>query len=90
MLDALFMGRIALCDAGVGIGKTHAYLVAGLLWQKYKPRGYPRTLTVSTSSVALQNAIIREYLPTLSQILVMDGLLAKPIRSEERRVGKEC
>ncbi len=82
------MGRIALCDAGVGIGKTHAYLVAGLLWQKYKPRGYPRTLPVSTSRVALQKAIIREYLPTLSQILVMDGLLAKPIHAVIRK-GRE-
>ena len=88
MLDALFMGRMALCDAGVGIGKTHAYLVAGLLWQKYKPRGYPRTLTVSTSRVALQNAIIREYLPQLSQMLVTDGLLAKPSRAMIRK-GRE-
>ena len=26
MLDALLEGNIALCDAGVGIGKTYAYL----------------------------------------------------------------
>ena len=26
MLDALMLNRIALCDTGVGIGKTHAYL----------------------------------------------------------------
>lgn len=32
MLDTLFEGKIALCDAGVGIGKTHAYLAACLLW----------------------------------------------------------
>lgn len=28
MLDALWGNQIALCDAGVGIGKTYAYLVA--------------------------------------------------------------
>lgn len=28
MLDTLLEGKIALCDAGVGIGKTYAYLVA--------------------------------------------------------------
>ena len=30
MLDAMQDGRIALCDAGTGIGKTYAYLVAGV------------------------------------------------------------
>lgn len=29
MLDAMLDGGIALCDAGTGIGKTYAYLVAG-------------------------------------------------------------
>ena len=28
MLDAMQDGRIALCDAGTGIGKTYAYLAA--------------------------------------------------------------
>ena len=28
MLDAMRDGRIALCDAGTGIGKTYAYLAA--------------------------------------------------------------
>lgn len=88
MLDAMFLGRVSLCDAGVGIGKTHAYLVAGILWQKYRPRGLPRTLTVSTSSIALQNAITKEYLPALSRILVKDGQLAKPIRAVIRK-GRE-
>ena len=35
MLDTLLGERIALCDAGVGIGKTYAYLVACVLMQKY-------------------------------------------------------
>lgn len=26
MLDSLLYGKIALCDTGVGIGKTYAYL----------------------------------------------------------------
>ena len=29
MLDAMFENRIALSDAGTGIGKTYAYLTAG-------------------------------------------------------------
>ena len=35
MLDTLLGERIALCDAGVGIGKTYAYLVACVLMRKY-------------------------------------------------------
>ena len=35
MLDTLLGERIALCDAGVGIGKTYAYLVACVLLRKY-------------------------------------------------------
>ena len=88
MIDAMFLKRVALCDAGVGIGKTHAYLVAGLLWQKYRPSGAPFTLTISTSSVALQNAIMKEYIPFLSEVLLEDGILDKPIRSIIRK-GRE-
>ncbi len=88
MIDAMFLGRVALCDAGVGIGKTHAYLVAGLLWQKYCPRSLPHTLTISTSSVALQDAIIKEYIPFLSEFLQMDGVLNSPVRAIIRK-GRE-
>lgn len=88
MLDAMFLNRVALCDAGVGIGKTYAYLTAGLLWQKYRPRGVPMTLTVSTSSVALQDAIIKEYIPFLSEVLQGDGILDSPIRAIIRK-GRE-
>ena len=88
MLNALFSGQIALCDAGVGVGKTHAYLVAGLLWQKYHPRGLPHTLTISTSSIALQTAILKEYLPFLSRVLVEDRLLAMPVHTVIRK-GRE-
>jgi len=88
MLDTMFLNRTALCDAGTGIGKTYAYLVAGLLWQKYRPRGLPRTLTISTSSITLQDAVLKEYLPLLSRILAADGQLAKPIRAVIRK-GRE-
>lgn len=33
MLNSLFWGRFSLSDAGVGIGKTHAYLLACMLWR---------------------------------------------------------
>ena len=41
MLDTLLKNNIALCDAGVGIGKTYAYLTACILLKKFAPMGLP-------------------------------------------------
>lgn len=74
MLDALMKNEITLCDAGVGIGKTYAYLTACILMRKYSVlhSGYSgcdrRSVVVSTSSIALQKAIIEEYVPFLSDV----------------------
>jgi len=88
MLDTLFEGKIALCDAGVGIGKTHAYLAACLLWQRFRPVHLPGTVVISTSSVALQRAIVSEYIPFLSRVLLQAGILEYPICAVVRK-GKE-
>lgn len=63
MLDALLKNNIALCDAGVGIGKTYAYLTGCILLRKNAPHSAVSSLPVlvSTSSIALQDAIIEEY-----------------------------
>ena len=60
MLDTMLDGGIALCDAGTGIGKTYAYLVAGIVFQHFSTHSRP--ILVSTSSIALQNAVQNEYL----------------------------
>lgn len=86
MLDALFRNKIALCDAGVGIGKTYAYLTACILWRKYSRS--PKPVVISTSSVALQNAILGEYLPFLSKVFLENQLIQIPIRGIIRK-GKE-
>lgn len=39
MLDAMLDDSIALCDAGTGIGKTYAYLVAGIVFVGPRRRG---------------------------------------------------
>ena len=72
MLDTLLHNKIALCDAGVGIGKTYAYLTACILLKKFYPSGPAgsQPVVVSTSSVALQDAIIGEYLPFISRIFL--------------------
>ena len=94
MLDTLLGERITLCDAGVGIGKTYAYLVACVLMRKYSilmernslPKQHP--VVVSTSSIALQKAILSEYVPFLSRVLVEQGIIQTPLRAVVRK-GKE-
>lgn len=94
MLDTLLGEKIALCDAGVGIGKTYAYLVACVLMRKYSilmernslPKQHP--VVVSTSSIALQKAILSEYVPFLSRVLVEQGIIQTPLRAVVRK-GKE-
>lgn len=68
VLDTLYNKEISLCEAGVGIGKTLAYLVACILWQMHRPNQLKMPVVISTSSVALQDAILNEYLPDLSTI----------------------
>ena len=94
MLDNLLGRNIALCDAGVGIGKTYAYLVACVLMRKYSllADGYSpyeqRPVVISTSSIALQKAILTEYIPFLSRILQENGTIQSPIKAVIRK-GKE-
>lgn len=94
MLDTLLGERIALCDAGVGIGKTYAYLVACVLMRKYSILMERNSLlkqhpvVVSTSSIALQKAILSEYVPFLSRVLVEQGIIQTPLRAVVRK-GKE-
>ncbi len=82
MLDTLSQGKISLCDAGVGIGKTYAYLVACILLDKFYPTPAHSPVVISTSSVALQTAIVCEYIPFLSHVI------EKPIHAVIRK-GKE-
>ena len=74
MLDAMFENRIALSDAGIGIGKTYAYLTAAIVYSHSRlVDGLPfQPVIIATSSIALQNAIVREYLPFLSDALSDD------------------
>ena len=87
MLDAMLDSRIALCDAGTGIGKTYAYLVAGIVFHEYRAAsGLPvQPLIISTSSIALQNAVQGEYLPLLSRILIEDAKLSEPLYAVIRK-----
>ena len=85
MLDAMQDGRIALCDAGTGIGKTYAYLAAATAASAFPTGQIARPIIISTSSIALQNAVLTEYLPLLSCVLMADGILTKPLKAVIRK-----
>lgn len=85
MLDTMLDGGIALCDAGTGIGKTYAYLTAAAAASRFGACLSHRPIIISTSSIALQNAVQREYLPLLSCTLLADGQIDKPLLSVIRK-----
>ena len=87
VLDAMLDGGIALCDAGTGIGKTYAYLVAGTVFSRFRAASglEVHPILISTSSIALQNAVRDEYLPLLSSVLMEDGLAGQPIQAVIRK-----
>lgn len=87
MLDTLFDGKIALSDAGTGIGKTYAYLSAGVVFNKYRIEAGAelQPIVISTATIALQKAIHDEYIPFLSKVLQNTGYIDKPILSVIRK-----
>ena len=87
MLDSMLDSSIALCDAGTGIGKTYSYLAAGAAFLHFRStsRLKFRPIVISTSSIALQNAVQDEYLPLLSDVLMEDGLMDQPLRAVIRK-----
>lgn len=88
MLRAMRQHDILLSDVAVGFGKTHAYLVAGIVYQIEAPIGLNMPVIVSTSSKELQRAIIDDYLPDMSRILLEHGLIDREIKAVLRK-GKE-
>ena len=99
ILEALCRRLVSLSEAGVGIGKTHAYLIAAALvkrgrfldsWLKYPGMTFidEMPVVVATSSIALQKAIVQGYIPKISRILLEHGIIAKPLTCVIRK-GKE-
>ncbi len=80
----------AVCEAGVGSGKTLAYLVAGIVARHHNQLIYDRDapVTVTTSSIELQRTLNEKEIPRLSEILMSYHIIRRPIRSVLRK-GKE-
>lgn len=83
MLEAMQKGQIALSEAEVGTGKTHAYILASIVYRLYRGTGKPTV--ISTSTIALQKAITQEYLPQISAMLQKSGILDRPLTWKLRK-----
>ena len=90
MYDGLTHKIVTCCEAEVGTGKTLAYLVASLAARMFNPTykhtGYP--VTIATSSIELQKAIMENEIPMLSKMLMDYGIIKKPLNAVLRK-GKE-
>jgi ATP-dependent DNA helicase DinG len=88
MMDTLIASKTALFDVGVGIGKTYAYLTACILLQRFYSQTSVPSVVISTSSVALQEALFAEYIPFLSQLFLENQVVSQPVTAIIRK-GKE-
>ena len=77
MLDAMEETKVALCEAEVGTGKTHAYILAATIYRLF--HGSSQPTIISTSTIALQKALTEEYIPQISAILMEHRIIEKPL-----------
>ncbi|MCH1948189.1 ATP-dependent DNA helicase [Enterocloster sp. OA13] len=83
MLDALWESKLALCEAEVGTGKTHAYILAAIVYRLFQ--GSMRPTVISTSTIALQKALTEEYIPQISGILLEHRIINRPLTYAVRK-----
>jgi Rad3-related DNA helicase len=103
ILDAIEKQGVLLCEAGTGTGKTEGYLIPAIIAKRgrlnddrnanlYRAMPYAEIsrmpIVIATSSIALQRAILTEYIPRLSQILIDSGVIKEPLTAVLRK-GKE-
>lgn len=83
MLDAMWKNRLALCEAEVGTGKTHAYILAAIVYRLFQENTHPTV--ISTSTIALQKALTEEYIPHISDILLEHRIINRPLTYAVRK-----
>ena len=82
--------QVSLCEAEVGTGKTLSYLVAAVVAKHHNGITYGQNLpiTITTSSIELQKALVEREIPNLSQMLLDYYIIEKPLTAVLRK-GKE-
>jgi len=103
ILDTISRRIISLAEAEVGTGKTLAYLLPAIIAKRGRLNGYCNMsfytgtqfidltnmpIVIATSSIALQKAIVTDYIPELSNILLEHGVIKTPITVALRK-GRE-
>jgi ATP-dependent DNA helicase DinG len=90
MYRAMVNKKISISDVPVGLGKTHAYLVAAITHSIiYRCDGVKSSpVILTTSSIELQKAIVKDYLPDISNMLLAFGIINRSITSVIRK-GKD-
>ena len=83
MLEAMEKEKVALCEAEVGTGKTHAYLIAVVIYRLFYAERQP--VVISTSTIALQKALTEEYIPQISEILLEHRIIEEPLTFAVRK-----
>lgn len=83
MLHGLETKNVALMEAEVGTGKTHAYIIAVIIYNLF--HDIRNTTLISTSTIALQKAITEEYIPQISDILMKYRIIRKPLNFAVRK-----
>ncbi|WP_176431557.1 ATP-dependent DNA helicase [Anaerovirgula multivorans] len=88
MYETLCNGKISLSDVPVGLGKTHAYLVATIVYKLFHKTESLKPVIISTSSIELQRAVMKDYIPEISKMLMAHGIINSPVTCVLRK-GKE-
>lgn len=87
MYTGLTQKKVSLCEAEVGSGKSLAYLIAGVAATRGN-RLCRSTVTISTSGIELQNALVEKEIPALSRVLMECHIIDHPLTAVLRK-GKE-
>jgi ATP-dependent DNA helicase DinG len=95
ILAAMTHGNVLLAEAEVGTGKTLAYILPAVLTRRGRvnetrlgavlPDGHAMPILIATSSIALQRAIVRDYIPALSDILLEHKIIKSPLTAALRK-----
>jgi Rad3-related DNA helicase len=103
ILTAIGRRGVTLAEAETGTGKTHGYLIPAVIAKRGRLNDYWNTalypqmqyadmgkmpIVIATSSIALQRALMTEYIPQLSQMLLDSGVIKEPLTAVLRK-GKE-
>ena len=88
MYEGFKTGRVSINEAEVGTGKSMAYLVAGFVARQASSARDRFPVTIATSSIELQKAIVEKEIPNLSKMLQKFGVIRRPLTVSLRK-GKE-